>query len=267
MAFARLERLAWSSAAVADAYSRAFPAMTNGAALSLLRAAGAVGGDRLLDLACGPGTVARCALEQGLHPVLCDLSREMLTRARGERLGPTVEALADRLPFRTGRFDRVVSNFGLLHFPDPARAIAEAARVTRATGAVAFSVWGLDSVAFQAIPEAVRTLGLHVELPPGPEYFGFARAEAFTESLARAGLLSPRVTSARWMVELPSADALFLAFRDGTARTRALLGALAPADQDRVRAQVARSLEPYRTARGLRLPTTAVIGSGRVPAR
>ena len=265
MEFAQVERSAWTSAPVVVAYAAAFPSITSGAAPALLQAVGAQRGERLLDVACGPGTVARLAAEQGLRPVLCDLSRPMLRSAAASGVRePCVEGLADRLPFARGRFDRVVSNFGLLHFPEPLRAIAEAARVTRPGGAVGFTVWATDAVAFQAIPEAVRTLGLALEEPRAPAYFAFARAELFREALEQAGLVHPRVFTTRWLARVSSADRLFDAFRDGTARTRALLAALREEQRARVRAEVQRRLEPYRTPAGLELPTSAVVGTAQV---
>jgi ubiquinone/menaquinone biosynthesis C-methylase UbiE len=73
--------------------------------------------------------------------VAADLSKVMLTRARGEARRRGVEALiefveadVEALPFSDGEFDLSVTYTGLHCFPDPAVAIAELARVLKPGG-------------------------------------------------------------------------------------------------------------------------------------
>jgi SAM-dependent methyltransferase len=74
-------------------------------------------GERVLDVACGTGVVARQAASQvgiGGHVVGLDLNGEMLALARA--LGPAVEwreGNAMALPFATNAFDVVVCQQGL----------------------------------------------------------------------------------------------------------------------------------------------------------
>ena len=51
------------------------------------------------------------------------------------------QADAMQLPFEDGAFDAVVCQFGVMFFPDKAKAFAEARRVLRAGGLLMFSVW------------------------------------------------------------------------------------------------------------------------------
>src|SRR5580704_5661197 len=117
MAFARLERDAWANPTVADAYTRTWTAFVAPSIPRLLDLALVGPGDRVLDVATGPGPVAEAALARGARPVRLDFSLPML--AHGDRTLPRVRAEAARLPIRDGAFDRVVSNLGLLHFPEP----------------------------------------------------------------------------------------------------------------------------------------------------
>lgn len=104
-------------------------------------------GQRVLDVASGPGTTARLlASEFGVDVDGVDLSVPAVTRATAD----TVDAgLADRVRFRVGdaehmphpggRFDAVVCECALCTFPDKHAAAAEFARVLRPGGRVAIT--------------------------------------------------------------------------------------------------------------------------------
>src|ERR671921_77616 len=67
--------------------------------------------------------------------------------ALGEWEIPWSVADVEELPFADGRFDAVLSVFGLVFAPRPEVAIAEAFRVTRSGGTVAFTSWTPGSAA------------------------------------------------------------------------------------------------------------------------
>jgi len=103
-------------------------------------------GDRVLDIACGPGTAALVAREMGATSVLgVDFSAGMIARAR--EAAADIEGLeflegnALALPVEDGSFGVVVSNFGMIFAPDPARAVREMARVLVPRGRVGFTAW------------------------------------------------------------------------------------------------------------------------------
>src|SRR5438445_66816 len=121
----------------------ASPVMTDAAAFARLVTWGRVaGGERVLDVACGPGLVAAAFAPHVASVIGVDLTPAMLARGTAivnERGIPNVAfALADveRLPFPGGCFDRVVSRRAFHHFPDAARVLAEMARVCMPGGAV-----------------------------------------------------------------------------------------------------------------------------------
>jgi ubiquinone/menaquinone biosynthesis C-methylase UbiE len=71
------------------------------------------------------------------YPVACDRSLQMLRFAAGRaasRQVPLVRADVQRLPFRDGAFGVVTASLLLCSVANPARALAEARRVLRATG-------------------------------------------------------------------------------------------------------------------------------------
>lgn len=104
-------------------------------------------GHRVLDLACGAGAYTRWIAERlGRNGVAVgvDLSPAFLERARwktpprqeGEGKVEFREADAEHLPFASGTFDVSFCAQSLYGVPDPVRALAEMARVTRHGGAV-----------------------------------------------------------------------------------------------------------------------------------
>ena len=108
-------------------------------------AAGIRAGDRVLDVACGTGVLAREAASR-VGPDGCvagvDPNPGMLAVA--ERLEPAIEwrqGVAEALPYPTGSFDAVVSQFGLMFFPDRAAALREMLRVLVPGGRIAVAVW------------------------------------------------------------------------------------------------------------------------------
>jgi SAM-dependent methyltransferase len=123
-------------------------------------------GDRVLDVACGTGVLAREALgrvgREG-HVVGLDLNEGMLAVAG--RTEPGIEwRLGDAasLPFEDGRFDVVVSQFGLMYFPDRVAALREMWRVLAPGGRLAVAAWAaLDRArGFQILVDiAVRECG------------------------------------------------------------------------------------------------------------
>jgi SAM-dependent methyltransferase len=100
----------------------------------------------VLEIAAGTGVVTR-RLASTLPDVsitATDLNQPMLDRAA--RIGtarPVVWRQADalQLPFKAGTFDAVVCQFGVMFFPDKARAFAEARRVLRPGGVFLFNAW------------------------------------------------------------------------------------------------------------------------------
>src|SRR5689334_201967 len=76
-------------------------------------------GERVLDVACGPGIVTAALEEAGLLAWGVDLSREMMKEAV-LGAGRFVQGNTGRLPFRGRIFDAVVCRNSLHHITDPA---------------------------------------------------------------------------------------------------------------------------------------------------
>jgi SAM-dependent methyltransferase len=110
----------------------------------LAEVAGMKAGDRVLDVACGTGILAREAADRvgptGRVAGL-DLNEAMLAVAR--RLRAEIDwrqGDAGKLPFEDGSFDVVVSQFALMFFPDQVAALREMWRVLAPRGRLAVAV-------------------------------------------------------------------------------------------------------------------------------
>jgi ubiquinone/menaquinone biosynthesis C-methylase UbiE len=106
-------------------------------------------GERVLDIACGTGIVARVARERlgnTGHVVGIDISADMLAVARS--VAPGIdwrEGSADALPLRDGeQFDVVVCQQGLQFFPNKPAAAAQMRRALKKGGRLAVATWRPD---------------------------------------------------------------------------------------------------------------------------
>jgi ubiquinone/menaquinone biosynthesis C-methylase UbiE len=161
----------------AENYERFFvPMLGAPLAAQLVEMASLRSGERVLDVACGTGIVARLAAERvapnGTVAGL-DLNPGMLAVARDvARTAPPIEwhqSSAEAMPLPDAAFDVVFCQLSLQFFPDKAAALREMRRVLTPGGRLLLSVPGPTPRIFAIADEA---LGRHI----GPEAAGFVRA-------------------------------------------------------------------------------------------
>jgi ubiquinone/menaquinone biosynthesis C-methylase UbiE len=130
----------------AEVYESCFvPAIFGAWASPVADAAGIRRGDKVLDVGCGTGVLAREALRrvgQEGQVVGVDLNEGMLAVA--ERTEPDIDwrrGDAASLPFEDVSFDVVVSQFALMYFPDRAASLREMWRTLAPGGRLAVAAW------------------------------------------------------------------------------------------------------------------------------
>lgn len=106
---------------------------------------GDVEGRDVLEFGCGAAQWCIALAQRGARPVGMDLSDRQLAHARRlmTEAGapfPLVHATAERAPFADASFDVVFCDHGAMTFARPERTVAEASRLVRPGGIVAFNM-------------------------------------------------------------------------------------------------------------------------------
>ena len=242
-AFDALERRGWAEAEVARSYATGFARAADMVAPVLAAGAGAGPGRHVIDLCSGHGNVAAAALAAGARVTGLDFSPAFLALARARcPEAEFVEGNAMDLPFDDGSADGVTVGFGMPHVPDPARLLAEARRVLRPDGRLAFSVWvgPADRGALQLFFDALAAEGdPSVRLPPGPGAFDFASAEVARPALEAAGFDGAAAETVASAFPVDDPAELVGILRDGTVRMGVLMKLQPPGRRRAVEAWIA----------------------------
>ena len=162
----------------AQNYERYFvPAIATPVSAGLLAAADLRPGERVLDVACGTGVIARLAAER-VGPTgtvtAIDVAPDMIDVARANPT-PTDAAIdwhvgdATSVPFDDGTFDAVLCQMGIMFMADRAAAVAEMRRVLVPGGRVVVSTPGAIQPPFVVLEQAIVE---HISADLG----GFVRA-------------------------------------------------------------------------------------------
>lgn len=201
------------SAEAAEFYESTFvPALFGTWAQRLVDGAGVSPHQRILDVACGTGVVARAAAQRvgsSGSVVGLDLNEAMLAVAR--RLRPDLQwRVGDAcvLPFGDGVFDLVLSQAALMFFRDRVAALREMGRVAGATGRVAVQVPGrlAASPGYLALTEAVARHTAPDVLDLLGAYFAVGEPALLTGLFDAAGLRVERFDTWLGATRLSSID-------------------------------------------------------------
>lgn len=246
-------------------YAVGFGRATSAFVPALLAAGGVGAGMRVLDLCCGLGAVAAAAKARGAEADGVDFAPAMLAQAR--RVVPGVvfrHGDAAALPLPDGCRDAVLANFGVHHVPQPVAVLREARRVLVPGGRMAFTVWAgpARNLAWRLLFDAIARHGTPDTGGAPPPQGGLSEPAQCVALLTQAGFAeaAAEVAEARW--EVADADALVGAFRTGTARMAAVIGAQSAGQMRRIVEDMQDNAAMFRSGAGLSVPIAAVVARG-----
>ncbi len=185
-----------------------------------LHRAGLEQGARFLDVASGSGALSIPAARLGAEVLATDLSPVMVerlaARAEAEGLSTLESRVMDghALELEDDSFDVAGSQFGVMLFPDMARALGELARVTKPGGRVVLVVYGpptqIDflTLFIGAIQSVVPGFS-GIPMDPPPLEFQAADPTILRERLADAGLTEIDVATITESLEFESGTQLW----------------------------------------------------------
>ncbi len=232
-------------------------------------------GDRVLELACGPGGLGLAAADRvapGGEVVLSDVAAEMasIAAARADALGlanvRTCVLDLEQIDQPDESYDAVLCREGLMFAFDPAQAAREIRRVVRTDGRVALSVWGPPDtnpwlkVVFDVVSAVV---GMPMPPPGIPGPFSLGDGRVVGDLLCDAGFDDVSVTDVSTPLHADSFD-------EWWTRTSSLAGPLAnivaslPEDTERVlRARLHEAVVAFQTPTGLEFPGVTLLATAQ----
>lgn len=250
------------SAAQAETYEAQFvPALFAQWVDPVLDAAGVTTGQRVLDVACGTGVVARNAADRvgaSGHVIGVDLNPAMLAVAARVRPDLTWrQADVAALPFDDDSFDAVTCQAAMMFFPDATGALREMGRVTRPGGTLAVQAFAslaeqpaygpwIAMVGRHAGEEAIQMLGT---------YWVHGDRDRMRARCTEAGLRVEGILDHERPAYFPSVEAMVLTEVNATP----LADRLSKEDLDRIVADSYAVYRPFITDDGLVLPLTGYV--------
>jgi len=227
-------------------------------------------GDRVLDVGCGTGVVARryaARVGDAGQVIGVDIDRDMLAVAA--EVASAMDGIHGdmmALPFDDGEFDMVACQQGLQFAPDPDRAVAEFFRVLVPGGRMALSVWTeLDKSPGQAAVFATlgELLGTDTSRPPA---FSLPDQERVLDMVRVAGFVELRTGVETRVSTYPSAQTFVETMLAGASRiTRNALGDLPEERRSAFIADVVDHLAPYTASDGMKVPMETRLVAAKRP--
>jgi ubiquinone/menaquinone biosynthesis C-methylase UbiE len=232
-------------------------------------------GDRVLDVACGTGVVARLAAQQvgGTGQVVgLDLNPGMLAVAASSAgsalpMGAPItwqEASATKMPLPDAAFDIVYCQAGLQFFPDRSAALREMYRVMKQSGRLGLLVWrGIEhSPGYRILADA---LARHVSRDAASVMhapFALADADELRGLIGAAGFRDITIRPVPGMARFPSV----VRFVQDQVAGSPLAGHVANVSNEARAAlisEVLDALRPHLAADALTFPIEAHLASAR----
>ena len=238
---------------------------------SLVDAARLAAGERVLDLACGTGVVARIAAQQAGpagRVTGVDLNAGMISVARslpapeGARV-EWLEGSALAVPLPDAGVDVVLCQQGLQFFPDRALALREMRRVLDRGGRLALSVWSGTGIYNSAVGEALTRFAGEDTASRFLASRKVPAKEDLERLAAEAGFSDVEVRINRMNIHLPGLDGFVLEHLAGTPVAESI-AALAAESRKNIGARVMQALQGFHDGDGVTFPEETHVVTARV---
>jgi ubiquinone/menaquinone biosynthesis C-methylase UbiE len=242
---------------------------------ALIEEAEIVEGDRVLDVAGGPGepslTIAELVGPTG--SVACtDAVAEMIQAAAREASRRAItnisfrQCTAESLPFDDKSFDVAVSRLGVMFFPDPVAGLREMLRVIKRERAISLAVWGksdLNPFSYAVTNVVSRYLESPPADPNAPGAFRFAEPGGLSQVLKEAGAKSVKERLLQFHIEAPITPREFWELRSQTSGTlREKLEKLPNQEADRIGREVEAAVREFFPGNRMKFPAQMLVVTG-----
>jgi SAM-dependent methyltransferase len=245
---------------------------------ALIAEAGIIEGDKVLDVAGGPGEPSLTIAEEvgPTGSVVCtDAVAEMVAAAQSEahRRGlkniSFEQCLPDSLPFESNSFDAAVCRLGVMFFPEPLSGLREMLRIVKSEGALSFAVWHeRDANPFSyTVTDAVsRYIKIQPEDPDAPGAFRFAAPDKLARILTEAGATRVRELLLKFRIEAPISRDEFWEMRSSTSGTlREKLDAMSADLRRKIADEVKEAVTEFFPDERMSFPAQMLIVTGDKP--
>jgi SAM-dependent methyltransferase len=196
---------------------------------------------RWLDVGCGNGAfteilVERCAPAsvQGIDPSEGQIAYARMQPA--SRVAQYRQGDAMALPFPDDTFDAAVMPLVIFFVPEPAKGVAEMARVVCPGGMVAAYSWDMlgGGFPYHALQDEMRGMGIAVPMPPCPEASRMDALRALWAGAGMGGVETLEIAVQRTFVDF---DDYWATILEGPS-VKPKLAAMAPGDLEHLKSRM-----------------------------
>jgi SAM-dependent methyltransferase len=220
---------------VATGYEKAMEGLTSQYAAEVVRLLQLRSGEKVLDVAAGPGAFTLAAARAGTEVVATDFAPGMIARLR-ERVeearltGVTAQVMdGQALTLPDASFDASACILGVIFFPDIAKGLAELRRVLRPGGRSAVVCWSdpKKMKLWALLGQALRSVVPEFQAP-APVWARLMGADVLQAAMERAGFARVQVTMVTRSLRVPSPQRLWSDFFSSAPPSRVLMEKLGP---------------------------------------
>jgi SAM-dependent methyltransferase len=233
-------------------------------------------GDRVLELAGGPGTLSMLIAQRvapGGTVLHTDFSEPMVQEAQARFRSQGMEGIesrvmdAEKIDLPDGSMDVVVCRMGYMLMADPAAALRESGRVLAPDGRLALAVW-TDAASNPWVGLAMEAVAGELKLPPpppdAPGMWSLGDRQRVEQLLIGADLQDVRVEVLDARAEYDSAQEWVDATKRLAGPLRALFASIEAPVREAIERRLLESAAPYEQSDGrVSMPQQMLVAQAR----